>query len=350
MLVLLVGLSATAALSQRAERGDLSSLGRHERGHLAGLMMALSRLGLGPESRVLIAPQISPIASSSKLAKDLYGQVPSGKPAARQARVSGLCQASHYAGYEAVPPSTRVGQYCTPALNSSVYSGVIGEWTVAGLPSSRHATYIAQWSGLGTGYTNSDPLFQAGTTESFVPSLLSFDPECGWPDVGVVGTCSAFFLETLTPTGREEQRTVGLGPPGQRLYSPRTGDRMLSAVVRQRAHVTVVLADLTEGVWREFRMQASGSKSVSAEWVLEAPCLDSHALAVGLFGQVDYSDAAARVGRKWFPAAALPVATVSIIDRSNQVLARPSLLRAGDAFQVSPVPSIAGGYPRMWSC
>lgn len=152
------------------------------------------------------------------------------------------------------------------------FSSVSGSWVQPAATSDQanDQGYSAFWVGLGGSRNQSHSLEQVGTTADYVD-----------------GQAQYYAWYELVPAG-EQKLNLAIHP----------GDRMLGRVTVNGTTVTVYLADQTTGQAVTKTVQMTSPDTSSAEWIAEAPAIQTSAgsdqiLPLADFGRVTFRNAAA---------------------------------------------------------
>jgi hypothetical protein len=218
--------------------------------------------------------------------------------------VTGTEQSSNWSGYVAT---------------GGTFTAVSGTWTVPQVSGTQPGAGDATWVGIGG--ERSRDLIQAGTDATVL---------------GAGRVRYSAWIETLPQAAQTVPLTVSPGDT-----------------------VTVSLTQREDGVWaitfenhmtgQRYQTTVRYSSSLSsAEWIEEAPSGGRRTLPLDDFGTVQFRNATTVKDGREMTAAQAGARPIAMVDRSGQVLARPSPIDGdGAGFSVTRLPTAPAAAPRL---
>ncbi len=210
----------------------------------------------------------------------------------------------------------------------TTYTSVTGNWTVPGVTPSQSPAYSATWIGIGGGSSSATGLLQVGTEQ----------------DSAAGSTTYSAWVEMLpAPAYTIDNATTGAPAAVQ------PGDHIQAAISELAAGSWEVrLADVTQG-WVFVQTFHYTGTTVTAEWIEEAPSVNTSITPLADFRTVRFTDMQAGAAN---PAAG-SLTPISMIDNQGTVISAPGAVEPATTRSVTiayvapatPPPSSGGsGY------
>jgi hypothetical protein len=210
----------------------------------------------------------------------------------------------------------------------TTYSTITGSWVVPAVSASQGTQYSATWIGIGGGSASATGLLQTGTEQ----------------DSGTASTTYSAWVEML-PAPAFTIVTATTGRPAPVV----PGDHIHAEISHQASGTwRVVLSDTTEE-WAFAQTFDYTGTTVTAEWIEEAPTVNTQITTLADFHSVEFTDMQTVEAD---PAAASLV-SISLIESDQTVIAYPGTVRPTTTRSVTvyysppatPVsPGTASGY------
>lgn len=182
--------------------------------------------------------------------------------------------------------------------SGTTYSEMTGSWTVPAVSATQSAQYSATWIGIGGGSESATGLLQLGTEQ---------DAENG------TTTYSAWVEMLPAPAYTIIDETTGTLAP------VRPGDHIQASITEEASGVwAVAMTDTTQG-WQFSQTFHYTGTTNTAEWIEEAPSVNTSITTLADFHSVHFTDMQAKAA----DAADETLVPISMINNAGTVIASP---------------------------
>lgn len=194
--------------------------------------------------------------------------------------------------------------------SGTTFTEVTGSWTVPAVTTSQSPQYSATWIGIGGGSESATGLLQLGTEQDSSDGTTTY---------------SAWVEMLPAPAYTIIDATTGTPAP----VDP--GDHIQAEILQESSGVwEVELADTTQG-WQFVQTFHYTGTTVTAEWIEEAPSVNSSITALADFHSVRFTDMQVRAA----DAAEETLVPIAMIDDQGTVISSPGTVEAATTRSVT---------------